>query len=144
MRYIIPAGTPVLTAPDARQRSWTSHTTRRTLLFATYRLKDASEFTFAYHGRLLRVPRAAVQKRPDDGTVLYSLIFSLVADALAMRDLVVQLDEHAEGQYMTPADPKRTLLDVGPGDGLLHQGRCETVKGVQSYRTSAIVIAHEE
>ena len=115
MRYIIPAGTPLLTAHDVRHRAWKPHTARRALVFPTYRLKDADEITFAYRGRLLRVARSAVQELPDDGTVLYSLIFSLVTDPPEMRDLVVQLDEHAEGRFARPADPRKTLLDVGPG-----------------------------
>lgn len=38
-----------------------------------------------------------------------------------MRDPVVQLHEHAEGQFAKPADPRRTLLDVGCRDGLILQ-----------------------
>lgn len=54
----------------------------------------------------------------------------------AQRDLVVQLDEHAEGQFAKPADPRKTLLDVRPGDGLVHQGQREIVKAVRPYRST--------
>jgi hypothetical protein len=70
--------------------------------------------------------------------VLYSLIFSLMTEPPAKRDLVVRFDEHAEGQFTHPADPSKTLLDVGPGDGLIHQGQRETVKAVRPYRKSKV------
>lgn len=95
--------------------------TRRAPVLAEYHGKDADKYIFAFHGRLLRVPRSAVQEVPGDAIVTYSLIFSLVTDPPAQQDLVVQLDEHPEGQYTQSADPSKTLLDIGPGDGLIHQ-----------------------
>ncbi|MEQ8790215.1 MAG: hypothetical protein RIC55_28220, partial [Pirellulaceae bacterium] len=127
MRYIVPAGTELLTALDARRRQWKAYMTRRSLVFPEYRLKDADEFTFVYRGRLLRVARSATQERPDFGIVVYSLILAIVREPPVLCDLVVPLDEHAECQFTRPANPHKTLLDIGSGDVVIHQGRPETV-----------------
>lgn len=137
MRYIIPAGTVLDTAEDVQRRRWRRHTTRRTLVFNSYRLSIGGEFTFAYRGRLLRVDRSRVRQRPDDGPIVYALIFSLATEPPEFRDLVVQLDEHAESAFTKPVDPAKTLLDVRAGDSVVHGGRTERVIRVAPFRTSA-------
>jgi hypothetical protein len=116
MRYIVPAGTTICTAEDGLRRHWRPHTTRRALLFQEYRIRDVHEYVFAYRGRLLRVDRSKVQVQAEQGVTTYSLIFSLVTTPPEMRDLVVQLDQHAESEFTKPADPSKTLLDVQVAD----------------------------
>lgn len=102
------------------------------------RLNLSGDLMFDYRGRLLRVDRARVRQRPDDGSIVYSLIFSLATAPPQSRDLVVQLDEYAESQFTRPVNPAKTLLDVRAGDSVVHRGQQERVIRVAPYRTNGM------
>lgn len=72
-------------------------------------------------------------------TIIYSLQFELEpAKPGTSLSLIAPLDRFGRGKHCRPATAGKRLVDVQPGDWILHRGRRYHVTGVKAYRSHQV------
>lgn len=68
--------------------------------------------------------------------IVYSIQYALKTDPPCSRSLIVNLDSDGNsiGNHCRPADPTKRIIQVRPGDDIVHGGKIFTVISVKAYR----------
>jgi len=72
--------------------------------------------------------------------VIFCLWLELETPPPAPRSLLVWLDANGDAKppYCRPLDESKRMVDIGPGDWILHHGKPRQVKSVEPYRSHEI------